>query len=63
LFLSERITGMEMERRLRQRRSSDSPKWDPAHREVPRPDTITEAMEHSLKGIYHDCLPKDPINS
>ena len=26
------------------------PKWDPAQGEVPRPDTITEAMEHSQKG-------------
>ena len=34
------------------------PKWDPAQGEVPRPDTITEAMEHSQKGTYHDCPPK-----
>jgi hypothetical protein len=30
-------------------------KWDPAQGEVPRPDTIIEAMEHSEKGIYYDC--------
>jgi hypothetical protein len=35
------------------------PKWDPAQGEVPRPDTITEAIEHSQKGIYQDCPPKD----
>jgi hypothetical protein len=27
-----------------------APKWDPAQGEVPRPDTITEAMESSQKG-------------
>ena len=27
------------------------PKWDPAQREVPRPDTITEAMECSQTSI------------
>jgi hypothetical protein len=26
-----------------------SPKWDLAQGEVPKPDTITEAMEHSQK--------------
>ena len=31
---------------------------DPAQGEIPRPDTITEAMEFSKKGIYHDCPPK-----
>ena len=30
--------------------------------EMERPD-ITETMEHSQKGIYHDCLLKDPTNS
>jgi hypothetical protein len=35
------------------------PKWDPAQGEVPRPDTITEAMKRSQKEIYHDCPPKD----
>ena len=39
------------------------PKWDPAQGEVPRPDTITEAMEHSQKGTYHDCPLKDPTSS
>jgi hypothetical protein len=35
------------------------PKWDPDQGEDPRPDTITEAVEHSQKGIYNDCPPKD----
>jgi hypothetical protein len=39
------------------------PKWDPAQGKVPRPDTITEAMEHSQKGIYHNCPPKNPTSS
>jgi hypothetical protein len=38
------------------------PKWDPAQGEVPRPDTITEAMEHSQKETYYDCLPEHPIS-
>ena len=39
------------------------PKWEPAQGEVPRPETVTEAMEHSHKGIYHDCHQKNPKNS
>jgi hypothetical protein len=31
--------------------------------EVPRPDTITEAVERSQKGTYHDCSLKDPTSS
>jgi hypothetical protein len=41
-----------MKRSLKKRGSSDTvtgPKWDPAQGEVPRPDTITEALEHSQK--------------
>jgi hypothetical protein len=34
------------------------PKWDPAQGEVPRPDTITEAMEHSQKGSIMTVLGK-----
>jgi hypothetical protein len=44
LFLSERFTGMEMERNLRKGDSVTGPKWDPAKGEVSRPDTISEAM-------------------
>jgi hypothetical protein len=32
-----------------------STNWDPAQGEVPRPDTITEAVEHTQKGT---ALPK-----
>jgi hypothetical protein len=43
--------------------SVTSPKWDPPYGEVPRSDTITEAMEHSQKGTYHDCPVKDSTSS
>jgi hypothetical protein len=33
--------------------------WDPAQGEVPRLDTITEAMESSQKGTYHVFPLKD----
>ena len=39
------------------------PKWDPDQGEGPRPDTITEAMESSQKGTYHDCPLKYPTSS
>jgi len=41
---------MEMEKSLRKRRSSNSPKWDTVQGEAPRPDAITDAMEFSQKG-------------
>jgi len=28
-----------------------------------RPDTITEVVERSQKGTYHDCPLKDPTSS
>jgi hypothetical protein len=33
-------------------------KWDPAQVAVPRPDTITEAIEHSQKGPIMTALQK-----
>ena len=36
---------------------------NPALGEVQRPDTITEAMEHSQKRTYHDRIPEDPRSS
>jgi hypothetical protein len=55
LFLSERITEMEMERNLRKRRSSHR---NPAQGEVPRPNTITGFMECSKKGPSMTALGK-----
>jgi hypothetical protein len=50
LFISGGITGMEIERSLRKKGPSSGPKGDPAQGEIPRPDNITESMEHSQKG-------------
>jgi hypothetical protein len=33
------------------------------NKEVPRPDIITEAMEHSQNVTYHDCNLEDPTSS
>jgi hypothetical protein len=43
--------------------SETRPKWDSAEVEVPRPNTITEAMEHSQRGIYHDYPQKYPTST
>ena len=58
MFLSERITGTEMERSLRKRIPATGPKWATAQGKVPRPDTITEAMECSQKGPSMTALNK-----
>jgi hypothetical protein len=39
------------------------PEWGPAQGVVPRPDTITEALEHSQKGTYYDCPLEDPTST
>jgi hypothetical protein len=39
------------------------PKWDSAQGEVPRPDTITDAMVCSQTAVYHDCSQKCPTSS
>jgi hypothetical protein len=52
-----------MEKSLRKGGPVTDPKWDPAQGEAPRPDTITEAMEDSQKGTYHDYPLKDPTKS
>jgi hypothetical protein len=38
------------------------PKWHPAQGEIPRPDTITNAMECPGKGTKHDHTPADPAS-
>ena len=38
-------------------------KWDPAQEEAPRPDTITESMEHSQKATEHYHILDDSICS
>jgi hypothetical protein len=37
------------------------PKWDPAQGEVPRPETITEAMVCLQTEACHDCPLKGPV--
>jgi hypothetical protein len=39
------------------------PKWDPTQGKVPKPDTITEAIEHSQKETYHDFPSEDPTSN
>jgi hypothetical protein len=46
-----------------EKKVQDSPKRNPPQRMVPRPDTITEAMEHSQKGTYYDYTPEDQTSS
>jgi hypothetical protein len=58
LFLSERITGMEMEMSMRKECPATGPKWDTAQGEVPWTDTITKVVEHSQKGPIITSLRK-----
>ena len=57
LFLSERITGIEMERSLREKKVQRQAQ-SRIKGEVPRPDTITEAIESSKKGPIMTALWK-----
>lgn len=43
MFSSKRITGINIEKSMGKRKSSDSPNWDQALGGTPRPDTITDA--------------------
>jgi hypothetical protein len=63
LFLSETNAGMEIERSLMKRRSSDSLKKGFNLKEVLRHYTITEAMELVQKGTFHNCHPEEPKSS
>jgi hypothetical protein len=51
LFLSKRTIGTKMEKRVRERRSSDNPTWDPSQGGASRPDTIAETMLCLQKGV------------
>ena len=41
----------EGKQKQKQKHPATGPKWDPAQGKVPRPDTITEAMECSQKDL------------
>jgi hypothetical protein len=51
------LKGWKWREACRKEGPTTGPKWDPAQGEVPRPHTITEAMERSQKGTYHDHTP------
>jgi hypothetical protein len=43
--------------------SADQNLWKLAEIIQLKPDTITEAIESSQEGIYHDCLLKQPTSN
>jgi hypothetical protein len=51
----------KMDESLGKRRSSDSPNWDPAQAEAPRPDTIIDTVVCLQTRVYHDCPLKGAI--
>jgi len=63
LFWFERIAGTKMEKRVKKRMYRVRPKVGTNSRGTPRPDTVTDAMLTSKKGIYHDCPTKLPTRS
>lgn len=53
MFLSKRTKGTKLEKRLRERQSSDGgPTRDPPPGQTPSPDTITDAMRDLQTGAY-----------
>jgi hypothetical protein len=64
LFLSERITGTKMEKSLKEKEvQQQAQSGREVQGEVPKSETIIEAMGHSQKGVYHDCPLKDSTSS
>jgi hypothetical protein len=63
LFLTERTSGRKMEKRLREKLSSDQPTWDPSQGEALRSYNNTYAMVCLKTEILHGCLPINPTSS
>ena len=61
LFLSERTAGRKVEKSLRKRRPSDTPKLGSSSRGSLKACTITDAMACFQTWAYYDCPP--PIGS
>jgi hypothetical protein len=55
LFLLKGTAGTKMEKRLKERQSSDCPNWGSISRVGTKPDSITEAMLCLQTGAWHDC--------
>jgi hypothetical protein len=47
LFLSEKLQGLKWRKPEEKEGPATDPTCDPAQGEIPRPDTITEAIKHS----------------